>query len=84
MPSTKRSSITAHQLPEERNHHLARGLNRKPSYAEEILTPEFGMGLEGLIASRGSDLYGIVNGIDADVWNPASDSLLRQATRPRR
>ncbi len=47
-----------------------------PSYAEEILTPEFGMGLEGLIASRGSDLYGIVNGIDADVWNPASDSLL--------
>nr|MDH4441617.1 glycogen synthase GlgA [Rhizobium sp.] len=47
-----------------------------PSYADEILTPEFGMGLEGLIASRGTDLYGIVNGIDADVWNPADDALL--------
>ncbi len=47
-----------------------------PSYAEEILTPEFGMGLDGVIASRAADLYGIVNGIDADVWNPASDPLL--------
>lgn len=44
-----------------------------PSYAEEILTPAFGMGLEGLIASRADDLYGIVNGIDATVWNPATD-----------
>lgn len=47
-----------------------------PSYAEEILTPEFGMGLEGVIASRHADLYGIVNGIDTKVWNPATDSLL--------
>jgi starch synthase len=47
-----------------------------PSYAEEILTHEFGMGLEGLIAGRSDDLYGIVNGIDADVWNPANDDLL--------
>ncbi|MDQ0456258.1 glycogen synthase GlgA [Rhizobium paknamense] len=44
-----------------------------PSYAEEILTPEFGMGLEGVIASRADALYGIVNGIDTDVWNPATD-----------
>lgn len=47
-----------------------------PSYAEEILTPEFGMGLEGVIASRAADLYGIVNGIDAVAWNPASDGLI--------
>ncbi|MCJ8238210.1 glycogen synthase GlgA [Peteryoungia algae] len=47
-----------------------------PSYADEILTPEFGMGLDGVIASRADDLYGIVNGIDADVWNPSSDPLL--------
>ena len=47
-----------------------------PSYAEEILTPEYGMGLEGVIASRAKDVYGIVNGIDAAVWNPASDPLL--------
>ena len=44
-----------------------------PSYAEEILTPEFGMGLEGLLNRRVSDLHGIVNGIDVDVWNPQSD-----------
>lgn len=47
-----------------------------PSYAEEILTPEFGMGLEGIIADRTNDLYGIVNGIDAQVWNPATDPLI--------
>ncbi len=47
-----------------------------PSYAEEILTPEFGMGLEGIIASRANDLYGIVNGIDAQVWNPSTDPLI--------
>lgn len=49
-----------------------------PSYAEEILTPAFGMGLEGVIASRADDLYGIVNGIDATVWNPATDRLIAQ------
>jgi starch synthase len=49
-----------------------------PSYAEEILTPAFGMGLEGVIASRADDLYGIVNGIDATVWNPATDQHIAQ------
>ncbi|MHB0951494.1 MAG: glycogen synthase GlgA [Allorhizobium sp.] len=47
-----------------------------PSYAEEILTADFGMGLEGVISSRVDDLYGIANGIDAQVWNPANDELL--------
>ena len=49
-----------------------------PSYAEEILTPEFGMGLEGLLQLRQADLSGIVNGIDADVWNPATDSSVKE------
>jgi starch synthase len=44
-----------------------------PSYAHEIMTPEYGMGLEGLINARASDLTGIVNGIDTDVWNPEND-----------
>ncbi|MFB2550303.1 glycogen synthase GlgA [Ensifer soli] len=47
-----------------------------PTYAREILTPEFGMGLEGLLAARIRDLSGIVNGIDTDVWNPAADPHL--------
>ncbi|MGV1828932.1 glycogen synthase GlgA [Agrobacterium vitis] len=47
-----------------------------PSYAEEILDPHFGMGMEGLIASRANDLFGIVNGIDTAVWNPDGDGLI--------
>lgn len=47
-----------------------------PSYAEEILTPEFGMGLEGLLGYRAADLSGIVNGIDTEVWNPETDRAL--------
>jgi starch synthase len=47
-----------------------------PSYAEEILDPAFGMGLEGVVASRADSLHGIVNGIDIDAWNPANDALI--------
>lgn len=45
-----------------------------PTYAAEIRRAEFGMGLEGLIAARASRVSGILNGIDTDVWNPASDA----------
>jgi starch synthase len=44
-----------------------------PTYAQEIRTPEFGMGLNGLINTRQADVHGIVNGIDIDVWNPETD-----------
>jgi len=47
-----------------------------PGYAEEIKRPQFGMGLEGLIVGRQDRLYGIVNGIDTDQWNPANDPAL--------
>ncbi len=47
-----------------------------PSYAREIRLPEFGMGLEGLVASRGTQVRGIVNGIDPAEWNPANDGHL--------
>jgi starch synthase len=45
-----------------------------PTYAQEIRSPEFGMGLEGLIVSRGTRVRGIVNGIDPADWNPATDA----------
>ena len=47
-----------------------------PSYAREIATPEFGVGLEGVIRGRGADVSGILNGIDMRVWDPAADSAL--------
>ena len=49
-----------------------------PTYAREILTPEDGMGLDGLLRTRRNDVHGIVNGIDTDVWNPASDPFIAQ------
>ncbi|PVM82945.1 glycogen synthase GlgA [Caulobacter endophyticus] len=44
-----------------------------PSYAAEITTEEGGMGLGGLLKSRARHLVGILNGIDTEVWNPATD-----------
>ncbi len=43
------------------------------NYAKEIQTEEYGHGLQGVLRSRSRDLYGIVNGIDYDEWNPATD-----------
>ena len=47
-----------------------------PRYALEIRTPEFGWGLEGVLSARGSRLSGILNGVDYEVWDPATDRLL--------
>jgi starch synthase len=47
-----------------------------PHYAREIQTPQFGCGLEGVVATRAEDLTGLLNGIDTEVWNPAQDALL--------
>jgi starch synthase len=44
------------------------------TYAEEILTPEFGIGMDGVLRHRQSDLIGIVNGIDQEVWDPKTDA----------
>ena len=47
-----------------------------PQYAEEIQTPEFGCGLDGVIQTRAEDLIGMINGLDTSIWNPAIDRLL--------
>lgn len=47
-----------------------------PTYAEEIRTPAFGMGFEGLVTERRDRIFGILNGIDTAIWDPATDPNL--------
>jgi starch synthase len=46
------------------------------TYAMEILTPEYGAGMEGILNQRKQDVYGILNGVDYDHWDPSADSLI--------
>ena len=46
-------------------------------YAREIQTPQFGERLEGVLLSRAEDLYGVLNGLDYDFWNPQTDEFLK-------
>ncbi len=46
------------------------------TYAEEILNEESGFGLEGILRTRKQRIFGIINGIDYDEWNPAKDNFL--------
>jgi starch synthase len=45
-------------------------------YSQEIQTPEFGYGLEGILSKRKEDLYGIINGVDYREWDPSLDAHL--------
>ena len=45
-------------------------------YAEEIKTPEYGHGLDGVVRDRAAHLVGILNGVDYAVWNPEKDKLI--------
>jgi starch synthase len=47
-----------------------------PNYAHEIATHEYGCGLDGVIRGRGADVTGILNGIDPELWNPATDPAI--------
>jgi starch synthase len=46
------------------------------TYAKEILQKEFGFGLEGVLQKRAKDLYGVINGIDYNEWNPSRDEFI--------
>jgi starch synthase len=57
-------------------YHATKLTTVSPTYAREIRTPAGGCGLDGVLNFRGADLVGILNGIDPDVWNPATDRHL--------
>lgn len=52
------------------------------SYSREIQTPEFGAGLDGLLRFRAADVYGIINGVDYEIWNPATDPNIPKRYSP--
>jgi starch synthase len=72
-----------HEEPYGRVNFMARGIYHatmintvSPTYAREIMTPEGGAGLDGLLNFRHFDVHGILNGLDYETWNPLTDSRL--------
>ena len=47
-----------------------------PTYAKEIQRPEYGFRMDGILRYRSADLSGILNGVDTEIWNPATDKLI--------
>lgn len=47
-----------------------------PTYAREILTPDFGCGLDPYLRTRTNSVTGILNGLDINIWNPGADETL--------
>ena len=62
--------------------HADRITTVSPTYAREIQTPELGCGMDGMLRLRSTSLEGILNGIDASVWNPRTDPHLASTYRP--
>ena len=62
--------------------HADRLTTVSPTYAREIATPDFGCGVDGVLRARAADLSGILNGVDPDHWDPATDRALPARYRP--
>jgi starch synthase len=63
--------------------HADRLTTVSPTYAQEITTPEFGCGLEGVLRARAADLSGILNGVDYGHWDPMTDPVIAARYGPR-
>ena len=84
--------VQTHRLVEEglgEVNFMARGIYHStlintvsPTYAREILTPDNGASLDGLLRIRHYDLHGILNGLDTEIWNPTMDKNLVKPFRP--
>ena len=71
LPETFRDSLLAAAIL------TADGLSTvSPTYAREILTPQGGYGLDAVLRARNDRLAGVLNGIDTDSWNPATDRAI--------
>ncbi|MCU0907907.1 MAG: glycogen synthase GlgA [Rhodobacteraceae bacterium] len=55
--------------------HADRITTVSPTYADELMRPEFGMGLQGVIAARADVVSGILNGVDTSVWDPGAEDV---------
>lgn len=53
-----------------------------PTYAKEVQTEEFGCGMDGILRKRSADLYGVLNGIDYQLWDPAKDRWIYKNYSP--
>ncbi len=53
-----------------------------PTYSREIQTKEFGFGLEGVLNFRRDSVFGILNGLDYSIWNPATDKFIAKNYSP--
>ncbi|OEU50637.1 MAG: starch synthase [Desulfobacterales bacterium C00003060] len=53
-----------------------------PRYGREIQTPEFGMGMDGILGKRAADFYGILNGVDCRCWDPSKDRHIKAHYSP--
>jgi len=53
-----------------------------PTYAREIQTPEYGKGLDGVLRSRSASVFGLLNGVNYQMWNPETDAFIPARYKP--
>jgi starch synthase len=74
---TPRRRVLRKGVVPEGRHHLLGAINTvSPTYAREIQMPELGFGMDGVLRGRTRDLFGVLNGIDVDAWDPEKDPLI--------